>query len=105
MKRYSELGFLLLLVAMLAGIHTYLGWRVALFAGGLSVVWFVIAMVLLTRPPGIPEFVPERPGSDEQYVVRRDVTLDLPWLDRLRLALGVANGCCLLVWVTLVLLA
>jgi hypothetical protein len=105
MKRFTEIGLCLLLLAMLAAVYTYLGWRVAAFAGGLSSVWFCIAMVLLTRPPGFPEFVSERPGSDEQYVVRRDLSFQLSWLDRLRLSLGVANGCCLLVWITLVLLA
>lgn len=101
MKAYSEFGFALLFAGMLAGMQFFLGWRVVLFAAGFSALWFVIALVLLTRPPGMPEFVQEAAGSDEQYVVRREVMPQLPWIDRLRLALGVACGCCLLIWITL----
>ena len=102
LKAYSEIGFTLLFGGMLLGIYTYLGWRVVIFTAGFSFIWFSIAMILLTRPPGIPEFVQEKPGSDEQYVVRREVIPRLPLLERLRLSLGVACGCCLLIWVTLV---
>ncbi len=101
MKAYSEFGFALLFAGMLTGIHFFLGWRVVVFAAGFSSIWFVIALVLLTRPPGIPEFVQEARGRDEQYVIRKEVMPLLPWIDRLRLALGVACGCCLLIWITL----
>lgn len=105
MKPYSEFGFALLLGAMLLAIHFFLGWQVVVLAAGFSALWFAIAMVLLARPPGIPEFVSERPGSDEQFVVRKDVVPRLPLLARLRLALAVSCGCCLLIWLTLSLFA
>ena len=104
-KTKAEIGFVLLLLGMLSGMQFYMGWRVVAVAGIFSVIWFVISMVLLTRPPGVPEFVSERPGSDEQYVIRKDVLPKLPLPDRFRLSLGVACGSCLLIWVTLGLLA
>ncbi|MEZ6135315.1 MAG: hypothetical protein R3C53_10435 [Pirellulaceae bacterium] len=105
MKAYAEFGFLLLLGGMLLAIWHFLGPGVLALATLFSAIWFVISMVLLTRPPGIPEFIPERPGSDEQYVVRRDIFPKLTVTERLRLSLGVACGSCLLVWLTLAVLA
>ncbi len=105
MKAYSELIFACLLVGMLIAIDQFLGRRVAVFAASFSAIWFVIAMVLLSRPPGIPEFVSEQVGSDEQHVIRKDVIPRLPIGRRVRLSLSVACGACLLIWLTLVLLA
>lgn len=105
MKKYSAIGFSFLLAAMLAAMWHFLTWRVAAVAAGFSTLWFSISMVLLTRPPGIPEFISEEPGSDEQFVVRRDVLPRLPLSERFQLSLGVACGTCLLIWVTLVMLA
>lgn len=104
MKRFSEL----LLVALLVGLHVciyqFLGQRVLLFALGLSAIWFVIAMVLLARPPGIPEFVSDEVGSDEQHVIRKDVIPRLPPRQRLQISLSVACGACFLLWLSLGLL-
>ena len=105
MKRYSEYLLVGLLVGLLLAIYWFLGQRVLMLAGGFAAMWFVIAVILLSRPPGVPEFVSEQPGSDEQYVIRKDVVPRLPWLDRIRLALSVSCGCCLLLWISLVLLA
>lgn len=105
MKAYSEYFLTLLLVGILAAMDFYLGHRVSLFAGILAAVWFFIAVILLSRPPGIPEFYSEEVGSDEQHVRRKDVIPRLPWLDRIRLALGVACGSCFLIWLSLVVLA
>jgi hypothetical protein len=105
MKKYSTTGFVLLLTAMLAAIWHFLTWRVVVVAGGFSAIWFSISMILLARPPGFPEFVSEESGSDEQYVVRRDVLPRLPLAERFQLSLGVACGTCLLIWITLVMLA
>lgn len=105
MKRIPDFGLMILLVAMLAAMDHYLGRQVAYFAGGLAALWFGISMVLLTRPPGIPEFVSEEVGSDEQHVVRKDVIPIVPMGQRIRLSLGVACGSCLLLWVSLALLA
>jgi hypothetical protein len=105
MKRHIEIFLLLLLIGLLSAIYFYLGHRVALMAGILSGIWFVITVVLLSRPPGIPEFVSDEVGSDEQHVVRKDVIPKLPWQERIRLALSVACGSSLLLWLSLAVLA
>lgn len=103
MNARTEMGFAILLVAMLGTIAWFLGWKVAVFAGGFAALWFAIAMVLLHRPPGVPEFVAEENDPDEQYVVRRDVIPRLPMLERIRWSLCAACGSCLLIWLTLTL--
>ena len=105
MSRLSEIGLGLLLIGMLVAIYAFLGPRVCAFAAGLSVIWFLIIIVLASRPPGIPELVSEEIGQDEQHVVRKDVLPLLSWPNRLRLALGAACGSCLILWLSLVLLA
>lgn len=104
MNKYSEFLLVVLLVGMLAAIDFFMGHRVLIFAGSLAAIWFVIAVVLLSRPPGIPEFVSDEVGSDEQHVIRRDVIPKLSWPERIRLSLSVACGSCLLLWISLVLL-
>ncbi|MEM8732790.1 MAG: hypothetical protein AAGG44_01115 [Planctomycetota bacterium] len=105
MKRYSEYLLALLLVGILFAMHSLMGPRVFAFACGLAAIWFVIALVLLSRPPGIPEFVSDDLDQDEQHVLRKDVIPVLPLIDRIRLALSVACGACLLLWLTLFFLA
>lgn len=105
MKAYSEYALAISLIGMLFAIDIFLGHRVFAFASVLAGIWFVIAIVLLSRPPGIPEFVTQERGSDEQHVLRRDVIPVLPWNTRLRLSLGAACGSCLILWFSLVLLA
>lgn len=105
MKSYSEVWLGSLLAAILIATYMFISPRVCAFASGLAALWFFISFVLLTRPPGIPEFVSDEVGSDEQHVIRKDVIPKLPWLDRLRLSLGVACGSCLLLWLSLFLLA
>ncbi|RMF45040.1 MAG: hypothetical protein D6753_01140 [Planctomycetota bacterium] len=92
-------------VGMLAGIDAFVGRGPMVYAGVLAAVWFVIVVVLLTRPPAIPELLSDRSGDDEQFVGRRDVIPVLPWGQRIRLALGAACGCLLLFWLTLTLFA
>lgn len=104
MKAYSGIALILLFVMMLLAIDLFLGRRVVILALSFSGLWFAIAFVLLSRPPGIPEFVAEELGSDEQYVVRRDLVPQVPLRDRFRLSLTVACGSCLLIWLTLSLL-
>ncbi|MEO8268766.1 MAG: hypothetical protein ABI557_03535 [Aureliella sp.] len=104
MKNYQALPLILFFLAMLAAMDIMLGHRVVAFATSFSALWFVIAFVLLTRPPGIPEFVSEQHGSDEQFVVRRDIIPPVPLPERLRLSLTVACGSCLLIWLSLGLL-
>ena len=65
MKRFAEIGLLLVLIGLHVCVDQFLGRRVLVFAAGLSAIWFFIAMVLLARPPGIPEFVSDEVGSDE----------------------------------------
>ena len=101
MKAYTEYLLAVLLVGLLAAIYAFMGARVFWFAGCLGGIWFFIMLVLLSRPPGIPEFVSEEIGSDEQYVVRKDVIPKLPWIQRLRIALAAACGSCLLLWISL----
>ncbi len=97
-------------IAMLLAMHQMLGERVAIFAACFSGLWFVIAFVLLTRPPGIPEFTSQDPTSldawgDDQTVVRRELMPQVPFSERLRLSLTVACGSCMLIWLSLTLLA
>lgn len=103
-KSLGGIGMAGLMLAMLAAVDYLMGPRVALVAAGFATLWFAIAFVLLSRPPGIPEFVSERPGGDEQYVIRRDLLPRLPLHERLRLALTVACGSCLVFSLTLGLL-
>lgn len=104
MKKYPMLPLILFYGAMLAAMYAMLGPRVAAFSACFSALWFVIAFVLLTRPPGIPEFVSERSGGDDQYVIRRDIIPLLSLPERLKLSLTVACGSCLLIWLSLGLL-
>lgn len=104
MKATIEICLCVLLAGMLAAIHQLLGPKITLIAAGLSGTWFVIAFVLLTRPPGIPEFVSEETGSDEQHVIRKDVIPKLPVSERFRIALGAACGSCFLLWMSLTFL-
>ena len=105
MKANSGVAIGCLWLGMLLAILYLLGPRVVCLAAGFSALWFTISFVLLSRPPAIPEFVSERPGSDEQYVIRRDVMPQVPLPDRFRWSLTVACGSCLLLWLTLSLLA
>ncbi len=105
MKYIRGMGLTIFLAAMLFAMDRMLGRQVAYFAICFSALWFVIAFVLLTRPPGVPEFVSRETGSDEQYVVRRDLIPLLPLAERLRHALTVACGSCLLIWLSLSLMA
>lgn len=104
MKKYQALWLILFYVIMLIAIDVMLGHRVVAFATCFSGLWFAIAFVLLTRPPGVPEFVSEQAGGDEQYVVRRELMPSVPLPERLRLSLTVACGSCLLIWLSLSLL-
>lgn len=105
MKPFSALLLLACLVAQAAAIYLWISPRACLVACIFAILWFLISLVLLTRPPGIPEFVSDEVGSDEQYVIRKDVVPKLAWSERFRLALGVACGACLVVGVSMVVLA
>ncbi len=105
MKNYRSLGLCVFYVGMLVAMEQLLGPRVAYLAICFSGLWFLISLVLLSRPPGIPEFVSEKAGSDEQYIVRRDVLPPVPWPERIQLSLTVACGSSLLIWLSLSLLA
>ncbi len=105
----KAIPLILFFVAMLVAMDQFLGHRVAIFTACFSGLWFVIAFVLLTRPPGIPEFTTQDPTAmdiwgDEQYVVRRDVLPRVSLAERLRYSLTVACGSCVLIWLTLTLL-
>jgi hypothetical protein len=105
MKTYSGIALAVLLATMLVVIDVFLGRRVVFLAAGFAAIWFAISFILLSRPPGIPEFVSEEPGGDEQYVVRRDVLPQVPLRERLSLSLTTACGACFLIWMTLALLS
>ncbi|QDV27258.1 hypothetical protein [Aureliella helgolandensis] len=105
MNAKTEVGCGILWIGLLAAIYSYMGERVFTLATCFSLLWFTIAMVLLYRPPAVPEFVSEQGDPDEQFVIRRDVLPRLPWLERLRWSMCVASGSCLLIWLSLVLLA
>ena len=100
MKAYSEYYLPVVLVGMLLAMYFLMGPRVAVFGLVLSLVWFGIALVLATRPPGVPELLPQK-GTDEQGIGRREVFESLAFTERLRIAFGVACCACLLLWLTL----
>ncbi len=104
MKHYQTLVVLAFYSAMLLAMDFMLGHRVAAFGACFSGLWFTISFVLLARPPGIPEFVSEQSGGDEQYVIRRESMPAVPFPERLRMSLLVACGACLLIWLSLTLL-
>jgi hypothetical protein len=111
MKIHNAVLIILFWLAMLGAMDYVLGHRVAIFAACFSCLWFVIAFVLLTRPPGIPEFGSHDPTAagadawgDEHFIVRRDVIPKVPLAERLRLSVTVACGSCMLIWLTLTLL-
>ncbi len=56
MNTTKTIPTLLFFVAMLVAMDQFLGHRAAVFTACFSGLWFVIAFVLLTRPPAIPEF-------------------------------------------------
>ena len=100
----------LFFIAMLVAMDQLLGHRVAIFTACFSSLWFVIAFVLLTRPPAIPEFKSQDPTAmdawgDDHIVIRRDLIPQVSLGERLRLSLTVASGACLLIWLTLTVLA
>lgn len=110
MKLSKAIPLVLFYCAMLLAMDQFLGHRVALFAVCFSALWFAISFVLLTRPPGIPEFTTQDPTEfdawgDDQFVVRRDVIPKVALAERLRLSLTVACGSCMLIWLTLTMLA
>ena len=109
MNARQGIPLVLFFLAMLVAMDQLLGHRVAVFAACFSLLWFVIAFVLLTRPPGIPEFTTKDPTAgdawgDEHFVVRRDAIPKVPFPERLRLSLTVACGSCMLIWLTLTML-
>lgn len=105
MKYYRCLGLCGLYLVMLIAMEQSLGSRVAYLALCFSSLWFVISLVLLSRPPAIPEFVPDRLGSDEHTIERRELMPPVPWPERIQLSLTVACGSSLLIWLSLILLA
>ncbi len=107
MKRLCSTDFCLggAFLGMMAAIDAYLGRGPMVYAGILAGVWFLIVVVLLTRPPAIPRLLGDEAGGDEPLVGRSDMIPVLPWGQRVRLALGAACGCVLLFWLTLTLFA
>jgi len=101
MKRWTEVLLGLLLLASLLGIGWSLGWRQASIGLVFSLIWFIISLVLLTKPPGVPEIVRRDTVGDLPIVRRIDPFPVLPGATRLRISLCVACGVCLLTWVTL----
>ncbi|GIW99625.1 MAG: hypothetical protein KatS3mg111_2958 [Pirellulaceae bacterium] len=103
--RRTDLWLAVLLFGLLGAIDTFLGRRPLALGVTLAMLWFFIALILLTRPPALPELRRSVDHDDDTYVLRRDVIPRLPWGDRLRLSTGVACGCLLLYWVTLTFFA
>lgn len=102
MSRFAELALIAVLLGLFGMLAFFLGPRVLAFGAGLSLTWFVIALILLSRPPGVPEFVSDEVGSDEQHVVRKDVLPVMPLRQRIQLSLSVACGACFLLWISLI---
>lgn len=101
MKRLLEVGLGLILLAMLLGIGWTIGWRQAAIGLVFSVIWFIIALVLLSKPPGIPEISDQDTSSNLPMIKRTDPLPVLPGATRLRISLCVACGVCLFLWMAL----
>ena len=77
------------------------GWRQAGFSASLALLWFVIAMVLLVRPPAVPEVNHSQSDNAGPIVTRNDLLPVLPTKLRLRISLVVANGVFMAIWLIL----
>ncbi|HAC91479.1 MAG TPA: hypothetical protein DCF63_12750 [Planctomycetaceae bacterium] len=77
------------------------GWRQAGFSASLAFLWFVIAMVLLARPPAVPEVNHSQSENAGPIVTRNDLLPVLPKKQRLRISLVVANGVFMSIWLIL----
>ena len=97
-----ELSLAGFLIAILLGLVYFFNWRVGLFASVFAVAWLFVSLILLVRPPGIPEIMQDKLFSDEQFVKRKDVIPVFPLQVRLRIGLAAACAACLLIWVSLV---
>lgn len=104
MKYFVEIALIILVATILVAINHWFGRQVLALAAVLGGVWFIIATILLTRPPGIPEFISQEANADEQFVARNDVIPKLPWQQRIRYALCVAGTACLLLWLSIALM-
>lgn len=78
-----------------------LGWRQAGFSATVAILWFIIAMVLLARPPAVPEVDHSESVSVAPIVTRKDLLPVLPMKLRLRISLAIANGVYLAIWMIL----
>ena len=110
MNATKTIPLMLCFIAMLVAMDQILGHRVAIFTACFSGLWFVIAFVLLTRPPAIPEFKSQDPTAmdnwgDDHIVLRRDIIPQVSLAERFKLSLTVACGSCLLIWLSLTILA
>jgi predicted MFS family arabinose efflux permease len=101
MKRSLELALVLGLAATILGIGVTLGWRQAWIGFVFSAIWFIIAMILLTRPPGIPQVTPQSVESDLPAISRKESLPVLPRSHRVRISLSIACGISLVFWVML----
>lgn len=101
MKMLPEISLAGLLVLVLAGTGLQLGPRVFWLATGFSVIWFVIAMVLLYRPPGVPHFDFSKGFESQDFLSRRELLAKLPLVTRIRIALCVSLSVCLIIWLGL----
>lgn len=101
MKWAFETALVFVLLATVLGIGVTLGWRQAWIGSLFSTIWFVISMVLLARPPGIPQVTAQSVDSDLPVVSRKESLPVLPAARRLRISLGVACVISLVFWMLL----
>lgn len=105
----TSLVNLVLLVGILLAIHQYLGPRVVVFTGSFALLWFTITLVLLSRPPAVPELREDiKPWDEKSWesfrepaISRREIFKVIPFRQRLNIALTVAIATCLLLWLTI----
>ena len=97
-----SLGAGLVLLALLVTMRQSLGEGVFRLALGLSSLWFVIAFILLTRPPNVNEEVLRKGFEDTTLKPRRRNGVPMTIPNRLLLSFSVANALCLLLWVSLI---
>jgi hypothetical protein len=89
-----ELGMVLIWLAVVAGVGSFLSWGHAVLASIFSGIWFGIAMILMLRPPAVPGMVRHDTEDDDATVTRTDVFPILPARLRLRISLFVACATC-----------
>ena len=92
MKYLLEIAWAVLLAGVLTGVFLLHGAPACCLCMVFAAIWFVVALILLSRPPAIPMIHHDFDDPDETHISRNDVIPVLIWQLRVRYALVVACG-------------